>query len=370
MIEGMTATPQPTPGQPGQQHQRFIAPLVDGPVDVVGDVHGEIEALERLLCELGYDPTGNHPAARSLVFVGDLCDRGPDSVAVIRRVAALVQRGRAQCVLGNHELNLLRGAAKEGNGWMMEVDHDRAAGKFDSSRRATPAERHDILQFFARLPLALERPDLRVVHACWDAAAVATMRVADDPDVANAYARFRQQTNSWLSAHGTLENRRRERERFRAELVDPQAQVPFLPAIAEYDERQQMGSPVRILTAGIERQARVPFYASGKWRMVERVRWWDEYTDDVPVIFGHYWRTPLPHAAPRSGGMAADLFAGTRPEQWLGARHNAFCADFSIGRRYLERERGVVPGTATRLGAVRWPERILRFEDGERFELR
>jgi len=25
-----------------------------------------------------------------------------------------------------------------------------------------------------------------------------------------------------------------------------------------------------------------PFFASGKWRMLDRVKWWDEYTDDTP----------------------------------------------------------------------------------------
>ena len=86
-------------------HSPLIAPLRDGPVDVVGDVHGEIDALNALLAQLGYDERGAHPQGRHLVFIGDLCDRGPDSPAVLERVMDLVQRGAAQGVLGNHELN-------------------------------------------------------------------------------------------------------------------------------------------------------------------------------------------------------------------------------------------------------------------------
>lgn len=87
----------------------LIGSLFDGPIDIVGDIHGECGALLSLLDRLGYDGQGEHPEGRRLVFIGDLVDRGPDSPGVLRLVRQLVQRKRAQCVLGNHELNLLRG---------------------------------------------------------------------------------------------------------------------------------------------------------------------------------------------------------------------------------------------------------------------
>ena len=71
---------------------QFVAPLFDGPLDIVGDVHGEIDALISLLRELGYGDDGKHPDGRRLVFLGDLVDRGPDSPAVLRKVRALVRR--------------------------------------------------------------------------------------------------------------------------------------------------------------------------------------------------------------------------------------------------------------------------------------
>ncbi|HVX57398.1 MAG TPA: metallophosphoesterase, partial [Candidatus Saccharimonadales bacterium] len=110
-------------------------------MDIVGDVHGEVGALLDLLSALGYGANGRHPAGRRLVFVGDLCDRGPDSVAVMELVGELVDRQLAQCVLGNHELNLLRASRKEGNGWYFDDDHDRQEGKFTTSRQASPASR-------------------------------------------------------------------------------------------------------------------------------------------------------------------------------------------------------------------------------------
>ena len=91
----------------------LVRELFDGPIDVVGDVHGEIEALRALLGRLGYDGTGRHPDGRRLVFVGDLADRGPDSPGVVRLVRRLIDNGRAQAVMGNHEFNAIK-AAHEG----------------------------------------------------------------------------------------------------------------------------------------------------------------------------------------------------------------------------------------------------------------
>lgn len=69
----------------GVEMGRLTQQLFDGPLDVIGDIHGEREALETLLEKLGYDPAGRHADGRRLVFVGDFCDRGPDSPGVIVR---------------------------------------------------------------------------------------------------------------------------------------------------------------------------------------------------------------------------------------------------------------------------------------------
>src|SRR5512138_2797540 len=71
---------------------------------VVGDVHGCLEELDDLLVTAGYTPGKDR-----LVFLGDLLDRGPDPVGVVRRVREL----GAECVLGNHEEKHLRYAAHE-----------------------------------------------------------------------------------------------------------------------------------------------------------------------------------------------------------------------------------------------------------------
>lgn len=84
-----------------------------GPFDIVGDVHGCADELVALLESLGYEVaadrgTAAHPAGRTVYFVGDLVDRGPDIVGVVRLAMGMVRDGTARCVLGNHEEKLLR----------------------------------------------------------------------------------------------------------------------------------------------------------------------------------------------------------------------------------------------------------------------
>jgi len=89
--------------------------LEHGPFDIIGDVHGCFDELVELMTRLGYtvEEQGEAfavtaPQGRTLGFVGDLVDRGPGVVRVLRLVSQMVRNGQAFCVPGNHDIKLMR----------------------------------------------------------------------------------------------------------------------------------------------------------------------------------------------------------------------------------------------------------------------
>jgi hypothetical protein len=293
--------------------QSLVQPLLDGPIDLVGDVHGEFDALIELLQHLGYDDHGSHPKGRRLVFLGDLTDRGPDSPTVVTLVQSLVEAGRAQCVLGNHDLNILLNLEKYDNWWFF--------GKaFYKDDRLVPqvladdATREMVTKFFRTLPLALERDGLRVVHARWHQEMIEVARAA--------------------TCTVTLY------EEYRCAIDDDHLSRPDLDKI-DRDLEHQNRNPVKLLTSGPEERIDPPFKESGKLRHEKRVDWWKRYCDRQVCVFGHY---SIPSTVSREG--------------------RAVCVDFGVGKRSMERlnHSWVVK---TKLAALRFPEREFVFDDGQ-----
>lgn len=146
--------------------------------DVIGDVHGHVDALKMLLSDLGYrerNGAWRHPE-RQAIFLGDFIDRGPKQLETVNLVRAMLDAGSAQAVMGNHELNaiawFLPDPAQPDD--YLRSHHSPKYGNknylqhkaFLDEVEGTPDHKR-VIDWFLTLPLWLDLPELRIVHACW-----------------------------------------------------------------------------------------------------------------------------------------------------------------------------------------------------------
>jgi hypothetical protein len=272
--------------------------------DIIGDIHGQADKLVALLTKMDYiehDGTWHHPT-RTVIFLGDFIDRGPKQLDTVRIARNMVESGAALAVLGNHELNaiawhtpdpdcpgdFLRSHFSEKYGKRNRAQHERFLAEVEHN----PALHKEIVDWFLTLPLWLDLPCLRVVHACWH-------------------------------------------QRFMNYLGSPLALLPAAVREPENDAEKDNATPsvfkaVEALTKGIE----IPLPdghsfldKDGEKRYRVRVRWWEtnattyrkaallteaematlsnsdleipehaciNFPTDKPLFFGHYWMTGIP----------------------------------------------------------------------------
>lgn len=69
----------------------------------VGDVHGRLDLFERLIEAIEADDAAAPLAATTVVLLGDLVDRGPDSAGVVARARQWQGERKVRLLAGNHE---------------------------------------------------------------------------------------------------------------------------------------------------------------------------------------------------------------------------------------------------------------------------
>lgn len=112
---------------------------------IIGDVHGCFEELKELLDKVKFNSSEDE-----LIFLGDLINKGPDSVKVLE----FVKKGNHRSILGNHELGFLK--AQEG-------------GKYRSGGNLKLIEQlgthlDEYVQWMKELPLYIEEESFIAIH--------------------------------------------------------------------------------------------------------------------------------------------------------------------------------------------------------------
>jgi hypothetical protein len=281
--------------------------LPDQKYDIVGDIHGHADPLRRLLGKLEYtenDGAYRH-SDRTMLFVGDFIDRGPEQREVLGIARAMCDAGSARAVLGNHEFNAIGWATANGMGGFHREhssQNTRQHAKFITAYGERSADHDDAIRWFKTLPVWIELPGLRLIHACWhQASRTALMPCLDEQ------ARFTEQGLHESFRHGS----------------EAHAAAEIL-----------LKGPEQVLPKGIHF-----FDKDGHRRDEVRLRWWDNsattfrtaalgldgredelpgtalpidfgYAETTPVFFGHYWLKDRPHLT----------------------ASNAACLDFSVAK--------------------------------------
>ena len=148
---------------------------INGPVVLIGDVHGQLDLFDRLLDRLAR--RGDFQQ-RWIVLLGDLVDRGPNSRGVIDRVLELIaSHPRTTAVCGNHDLAMaatlgLLPVPEEAQwpkrwtrGYQCEstfVSYGVRPHDIDALGQAVPDSHAELL---AALPWLVEHPEVLCVHA-------------------------------------------------------------------------------------------------------------------------------------------------------------------------------------------------------------
>ena len=113
----------------------------------VGDVQGCAPSLKTLLKKL--------PKKSKLIFLGDLVNRGPDSLGALRQLKSLQESGRAECILGNHDLHLLA----------IDAGLRKTKGLDTVDAILNAPDRKELIGWIRKRPMALSNSKILTVHA-------------------------------------------------------------------------------------------------------------------------------------------------------------------------------------------------------------
>ncbi len=267
--------------------------------DIIGDIHGQADKLHALLNHLGYVDTNGayrHPD-RSAIFVGDFIDRGPLQIESVMTVRRMVDAGSAQAIMGNHEFNAIAWHCPDPEHHSEYLrPHDGELGRKNRSQHAAflaeveddPALHAEMIDWFLTLPLWIDLPGVRVVHACWHDGYINEIRPHLTPELqltrelmisASRPGRMEFRTVEGLTkgleidlpvGHMFHDKDGHPRHNVRIRWWDTDATTYRELAMMPEDLRE------RLPTLPVARDARSP------------------YDNAKPVFFGHYWMTGQP----------------------------------------------------------------------------
>ena len=274
-------------------------------------MHGQARALTRLCHKLGYDEWGHHREGRQLIFLGDLNNKGPGNHRVIRQVAAWVEAGRAQSIMGNHEFESLAWTLKDKKGRPLFAHTPERRAKmaeFLKVKKKNPFAYQRHLAFFKARPLWLDMGEFRCVHACWEDASIAYLRGKLGEE---GHVRKRDIRKAFTEGH-------RMQDATQTIMTGPRLHMPkrAMRSTGKADTRMRWWADADADMAELAMlKAKTPRSLRGREPKARVL-----YTG-VPVFFGHYHLKTKPHlTAPSAACLDFGAGSGRRltAYRWSG----------------------------------------------------
>ncbi len=280
--------------------------------DIIPDIHGQAEKLRVALQNLGWrrnGPTWLHPEPdRQIVFLGDFIDRGPENSAVIRIVRELMDAGRAQAIMGNHELNALHfHTADPETGDHLRPHNKDNFDQHESFLKEFPlgaSHSKDVLDWMKGLPLFIETEEFRAVHAAWIQPAIDELK--------------RETETGILSEDQLIRAGRKGAALYTIAEAIAKGPEEHLPHPYSFEDKD----------GKVRRHVRLKWWSGDalSWRQIamsvpdvskipneplpENLATSMYPADAKPVFFGHYWMSGTPKPQSRNA-LCLDYSAGT-----------------------------------------------------------
>ncbi len=256
------------------------------PYDIIGDIHGHADALEQLLQKMGYSRRGGvykHPEGRKALFVGDFIDRGPKIRETLHLVRDMVEAGHAMAVMGNHEYNAVcfHTPHTEQNVGFFRKRSERAIHQHSETMRQFEEHKEEwesFLEWFRFLPMHIDLPECRVVHAYWKSSHIEWLT-----------ANYRGLTPEFLlastvggsDAYCVVEDT----------LKGAEHTLPDDNFFIDKDGNKR--TECRVRWWAVQRNVYGDIYMECPTAIfhetIEADLQIEDYSDDIPVFFGHYW---------------------------------------------------------------------------------
>ena len=113
----------------------------------IGDIQGCAPSLKSLIKKI--------PKESKMIFLGDLVNRGPSSLGTLRQLKSLQEQGRAECILGNHDLHLLA----------IDAGIRKTKGLDTIGAILRAPDRAELIHWLRHRPMALSNGKVITVHA-------------------------------------------------------------------------------------------------------------------------------------------------------------------------------------------------------------